>query len=146
MFRHILIPTDGSSFSDTAVKNGVKLAKEMNAKVTGLHVTEPFHVMATDSETLTETRSEYESHAKASGQRVLTAFEKAAKDAGVVTFETTVVESENPYEVIINTARDKGCDLILMASHGRRGLQALLLGSETHKVLIHSKIPVLVYR
>ena len=146
MFRHVLIPTDGSSFSDTAVENGVKLAKEMSARVTGLHVTEPFRVLATDSEALTETRSGYERSAKARAQKVLAAFEKAAKDAGLVAFETVIVESENPYEVIINTAHDKGCDLILMASHGRRGLQALLLGSETHKVLIHSKIPVLVYR
>ena len=146
MFKHVLIPTDGSSFSDAAVKSGVKLAKEMNAKVTGLHVTVPFHVLTTDSEALSETRSEYERHAKTKAENALAAFENAAKGEGVVAFDKAFVASEQPYEAIINTARDKGCDLILMASHGRQGLQALLLGSETHRVLIHSKIPVLVYR
>jgi nucleotide-binding universal stress UspA family protein len=145
MFRHVLIPTDGSSFSDIAVTNGIKLAKGMKAKVTGLHVTVPFRILAIDSEELTETRREYESHSKARAKRILAAFETAAKGEGV-TCESAVIESEYPYEAIIDTARDKGCDLILMASHGRHGVQALLLGSETHKVLIHSKIPVLVYR
>jgi nucleotide-binding universal stress UspA family protein len=145
MFRHILIPTDGSSFSDTAVTNGIKLAKEMNAKVTGLHVTVPFHILAMDSEALTDTRPEYESHAKARAHKILAAFENAAKSDGVAC-ESVFVASEHPYEAIINTARDKGCDLILMASHGRHGLQCLLIGSETQKVLTHSNIPVLVYR
>jgi nucleotide-binding universal stress UspA family protein len=145
MFRHLLIPTDGSTFSDSAVTNGIRLAKEMNAKVTGLHVTVPFHILATDSEALTDTRREYESHAKARAHKVLGAFENAAK-GDAVACETVFVESEHPYEAIINAARDKGCDLILMASHGRRGLQGLLIGSETQKVLTHSNIPVLVYR
>ena len=146
MFNHILIPTDGSPFSDYAVKRGIELAKQMKAKVTALHVTEPFQVLSTDSEVLTEQRKEYETHAKANAEKILAAFEKEAKSGGVAAFERAWVVSEQPYEAIIGTARDKGCDLILMASHGRRGLQALLLGSETHKVLIHSKIPVLVYR
>lgn len=146
MFNHLLIPTDGSPFSDSAVKKGVKLAKEMNAKVTGLHVAEPFRIVTTDSEVLTETRTEYEAHAKATAEKILAAFEQDARKAGVSAFERAFVVSEQPYEAIISTAENKGCDLILMASHGRRGLDALLLGSETHKVLIHSKIPVLVYR
>ena len=144
MFRHILIPTDGSSFSDTAVNKGIQLAKAVNAKVTGLHVTVPFHVLATDSEALTDTRREYENHAKATAQSVLTAFEKVAKSEGVA-YDGAFVSSDHPYEAIINAARDKGCDLILMASHGRHGLQGLLIGSETQKVLTHSKIRVLVY-
>lgn len=145
MFRHVLIPIDGSSFSDGAVKAGIKLAKEMNAKLTGLHVTVPFHMMAADSQALTDTRAEYENHSKAKAQKVLAAFEKAAKSEGVAC-ESAFVAGEHPHETIINAARDKGCDLILMASHGRRGLQGLLIGSETQKVLTHSKIPVLVYR
>lgn len=145
MFRHVLIPTDGSTFLDSAVKSGVKLAKEMNAKVTGLHVTAPFRVLAGNSEALTDTRAEYESHAKASARNVLAAFDRAAKTEGVAC-ESAFVASEHPYEAIIEAARDKGCDLILMASHGRRGLQGLLIGSETQKVLTHSRIPVLVYR
>ena len=146
MFSHILIPTDGSPFSDAAVKRGVKLANEMNAKVTALHVAEPFRVLSTESEVLTDTRGEHEARARANAEKVLAAFEKDAKSAGVAAFDRVFLVSEHPYEAIIGTAGDKGCDLILMASHGRRGLQALLLGSETHKVLIHSKIPVLVYR
>jgi len=146
MFSHLLIPTDGSPLSDAAVKRGVELAKEMNAKVTGLHVAEPFRVLSTESEVLKDTREEYYASARANAEQVLAAFETAAKSAGVSAFERVFVVSDHPYEAIIDTARDKGCDLILMASHGRRGLQALLLGSETHKVLVHSKIPVLVYR
>ena len=146
MFSHLLIPTDGSPLSSAAVKRGVELAKEMNAKVTGLHVAEPFRVLSTESEVLKDTREEYYASARANAEQVLAAFETAAKSAGVSAFERVFVVSDHPYEAIIDTARDKGCDLILMASHGRRGLQALLLGSETHKVLVHSKIPVLVYR
>ena len=146
MFSHLLIPTDGSPLSDAAVKRGVELAKEMNAKVTGLHVAEPFRVLSTESEVLKDTREEYYASARANAEQVLAAFETDAKSAGVSAFDRIFVVSDHPYQAIIDTARDKGCDLILMASHGRRGLQALLLGSETHKVLVHSKIPVLVYR
>ena len=145
LFKHILIPTDGSTFSDTAVREGIKVAKSMNAKVSGLHVVLPFHVLATDSETLTETRHEYENQTKRNAEKILTAFEAAAKKAGI-SCDSGFVISEHPYEVIIMTAQEKGCDLIMMASHGRRGLQGLLIGSETQKVLTHSKMPVLVYR
>ena len=145
MFKHILIPTDGSTFSDIAVREGIKTAKSMNAKVSGLHVILPFHVLAADSETLTDTRGEYEKHTKRKAEKILTAFEAAAKMEGV-SCDSCFVSSEHPYEAIIKTAQDKGCDLVMMASHGRRGLQGLLIGSETQKVLTHSKIPVLVYR
>jgi nucleotide-binding universal stress UspA family protein len=145
MFKHVLIPTDGSSFSESTVKNGIKLAKEMNAKVTGLHVTAPFHVLTADSKALTDTRAEYESRSKAAAKEVIAAFDKVAKSEGV-SCDSAFVAAEHPYEAIISAARDNGCDLILMASHGRRGVQGLLIGSETQKVLTHSKIPVLVYR
>ena len=145
MFNHILIPTDGSAFSDMAVREGIKVAQSMNAKVSGLHVVLPFHVLATDSDTLTETRDECEKHTKRKAEKILTSFEAAEKKAGV-SCDSGFVSSEHPYEAIIKTAQDKGCDLIIMASHGRRGLQGLLIGSETQKVLTHSKMPVLVYR
>ena len=146
MFSNILIPTDGAPLSDAAVKRGVELAKHMNAKVTCLHVAEPFRVLGTESEVLKDTREEYYACAWANAEEVLAAFEEDAIAAGVANVERVFLVCEHPYEAIIDTARDKACDLIVMASHGRRGLQALLLGSETHKVLVHSKIPVLVYR
>jgi nucleotide-binding universal stress UspA family protein len=146
MFTHVLIPTDGSLFADTAVKNGARLAKEMNAKATFVHVIEPFEVPVGGVPSLSEARRAHESRANARCRKLLASLKKAAKDMGLAHCETVVAKSDQPYQVIIDTARDNGCDLILMASHGRRGLDALLLGSETHKVLIHSKIPVLVYR
>ncbi|HXM82394.1 MAG TPA: universal stress protein [Burkholderiales bacterium] len=145
MFRHILIPTDGSSLSARAVERGIEAAKGIGAKVTAVHVGTPFHVLAADAEALTDTREEYERHIKRRGREMLAAIEKSAKDKGVPC-DSAFVNSEHPYEAIIKTAKDKGCDLILMASHGRKGVKGLLLGSETQKVLTHSSIPVLVYR
>jgi nucleotide-binding universal stress UspA family protein len=145
MFKHILIPTDGTSFSRVAVDRGLELAKGMDAKVTVVHVGTPFHLITADSAVLSDTRDAYERHIKAQGAEIISEVEAAAKKKGVNCRGIFVV-AEHPYEAIIKTARDGGCDLILMASHGRRGLKALLLGSETQKVLTHSSIPVLVYR
>jgi len=146
MFSHILIPADGSPSADSAVKRAIKLAKELNASVTGLHVAEPFHTLDADSKVLPERRARHEKLSKAYAEKILDALENDAKSEGVAAFHRAFAVSDEPYAAIIATARDKGCDLIAMASHGRRGLQALVLGSETHKVLLHSKIPVLVYR
>ncbi len=145
MFQHILIPTDGSILSAAAVDNGISLAREIGAKVTVLTVTEPFHVLSTDPKQIAETRSVYETHMKTEAARYLTEAEHKAKAKGV---QCTVVqvEQEHPYKAIIETAAKSGCDLITMASHGRRGVSALVIGSETTKVLTHSSIPVLVYR
>ena len=145
MFKHILIPTDGSTLSQAVFRDGVTFAKEINAKVTAVHVGEPFHMLATKVEALTDTREEYDRRVKRKAESILAPFEKAAKEAGV-SCDSTFVSSEHPYQAIIDTAREKGCDLIMMASHGRRGVRGLLLGSETQKVLTHGKVPVLVYR
>jgi len=145
MFKHILLPTDGTELSRAAVESGFAMAKGIDAKVTVLHVGTPFHVFAADSAALTDTRGEYEGHMKAKGAEIAVAVEAEAKKKGV-NCRSAFVVSEQPYEAIIKTARDEGCDLILMASHGRKGVKGLLLGSETQKVLTHSSIPVLVYR
>ena len=145
MYKHILVPTDGSDLSDKALRGGLKMAKAMDAKLSALHVTRPFHVIATDARALTDTREEFEKHSETAALKILGDCEAKAAEEGV-RYEGSFVPSDNPFEAIIRAAQDKGCDLILMASHGRRGIQGLLLGSETQKVLTHSKIPVLVYR
>jgi nucleotide-binding universal stress UspA family protein len=145
MFRHILVPTDGSRLSDVAVQKAIEIAKESDARLTAIHVGTPFHVITINSEALTDTRDAYERHMKEKGREILSAVEKAAEQKGVRCAGRFEV-SEQPYEAIINAAAETGCDLIVMASHGRRGVKGLLLGSETQKVLTHSSVPVLVYR
>ena len=145
MFKHILIPTDGSEISAAAIESGVRFAKEINAKVTGLTVTTPFHIMAVESVTVLNDSQKYDANAKARAMYNLDVVKQAAEKAGVE-YELVHASGEHPYEEIVRTAEEKGCDVIFQASHGRRGVQALLMGSETTKVLTHSKIPVLVYR
>lgn len=145
MFKHILIPTDGSELSNIAIQNGVKFAKEINAKITGLTVTAPYHYIAVEALQVTDTPTQYEIDMKTLAERNLSVLRQAAEDAGVPC-DLVHRSSEHPYEEIVNTAQDRGCDVIFQASHGRRGMRALIVGSETNKVLTHSKIPVLVYR
>ena len=121
------------------------MAKSINAEVTGFHVILPFHVFTLQTEMLEDTKAQYESESKVHAEQFLGVIKKAAEKAGV-SCDTDYVTSSHPYEMIIQAAEKKGCDLIMMASHGRRGVQALLIGSETQKVLTHTKIPVLVFR
>jgi len=145
MFKHLLLPTDGSAASEVAIRQAITLAKENQAKVTGLHVVQPFHVFAYDVEMIENTQVTYSAQAEARAQRYLEAIAKAAEESGVPS-ETQSVTDEHPYEAIIRTAKNRGCDLIVMSSHGRSGLKALFLGSTTQKVLAHSALPVLVLR
>ncbi|MPW18116.1 universal stress protein [Paraburkholderia sp. CNPSo 3157] len=145
MFKHLLVPTDGSARSEEAIHMAVSLAKEFEARITGIHAIPEFHLLTYDSQMLADTRSEYAQHAKNHAERYLAFLERAATDAAV-TCDTTWVASDHPYEAIIRTAQERHCDLIVMASHGRHGVKGLLIGSETQKVLIHSRIPVLVCR
>ena len=145
MFKHLLLPTDGSELSEIAIQKGIQFAKEINARVTGFHVLPEFHVFTYRTEMLEETREEFTRDARTRAAQYLSVIEKTATQAGV-RCSTGYTTSAHPYEAIIRAAEENGCDLIMMASHGRRGVQALLIGSETHKVLTHSKIPVLVYR
>ena len=117
----------------------------MNAKVTGITVTTPFHLIAMDPETLTDTADTYKKRTTALTAKYLKQVSDAAAAAGV-SCAAIHVEHEHPYRAIIDAAKKNGCDLVAMASHGRHGLSALVLGSVTVKVLTHSNIPVLVYR
>jgi len=145
MFKHILLPTDGSKLSEKSVKQGIRMAKALNAKVTALHVVPKFHTFTYQSEMLESTRREYEADAAVRTKNYLEFVRKVAASSDVKC-ETAQVASDQPFKEIIKAAEKKSCDLILMASHGRRGLEGFLLGSETQKVLTHSTVPVLVYR
>jgi nucleotide-binding universal stress UspA family protein len=145
MYKHLLLPTDGSELAGKAVQGGIALASEMGAKVTVLTVLPPFHVFTTDAQMIEDTPGQYKERIRKQAARTLGDASAAAKAAGVA-IDTVQVEHEHPYQAIIDTAGSKGCDLIVMASHGRRGVAAIVPGSETVKVLTHSKIPALVYR
>ena len=146
MFKNILIPTDGSEQSQRAIRTGVELAKLHGAKVTGVHVIPDYHLLIAYEgafDPVTEERIEEE--AKARADTYLGFMRETAGEAGVPC--STVCEtSDHPYDAILKTADTHACDLILMTSHGRKGLAAVLLGSETRKVLTHAKVPVLVVR
>ncbi|MEK1889756.1 MAG: universal stress protein [Phyllobacterium sp.] len=145
MFSRILIPTDGSWLSSLAVEKGLEFARDANASVTIITVTEPFHIITAEPEQIRGTRDDYEKYARMEAAKSLTNAELKAKQLGVL-HQSVQVESDEPFQAIIDAAEQNNCDLIMMASHGRRGIGALLLGSVTLKVLTHSKIPVLVYR
>ncbi|MBE0615244.1 MAG: universal stress protein [Burkholderiales bacterium] len=147
MFKNILIPTDGSKLSAKAIKSGLAYAKSIKAQVTGCYVLGPFQPYYFGDYIPPDmpTPKEFERHARESGEKHLAKMEALARAAGVK-YSGQVVKADTPYAGIISAAKKGRCDLIFMASHGRRGLSGLLLGSETNKVLTHSKIPVLVYR
>jgi nucleotide-binding universal stress UspA family protein len=145
MFKHILIPTDGSDLSRKAVLYGVQLAKSVGAKVTALTLAEPYRVASMDAVFVSIGEDEYEEESRRISEKALEQVKMAAEAAGVPC-ETIREIHDQPYRAIIDAAHALGCDLIVMASHGRRGVSALLLGNETVKVLTHSTIPVLVYR
>jgi len=148
MYTHILIPTDGSKLSEYAVKSAVWLAKTLNAHVTGFHAM-PSTFMpyeGDDSAALDpDAMNEFVAAATARANDSLAVVEREAKTVGVP-YKTLLATSNTPHEAVIAAAKNEGCDLIAMASHGRKGLEGILMGSETVKVLTHSTIPVLVYR
>ena len=145
MYTSILIPTDGSELAGKAVQHSIALAKRIGAKVTVLTVLPPFHTFTTDTQMLEDTPAQYKARMQKHAEKTLGTVVQAAHAADVPC-EAIQIEDEHPYRAIITTANTKGCDLIVMASHGRRGISALVLGSETVKVLTHSNIPVLVHR
>ena len=143
MYNHVLIATDGSSLSGRAVDHGVELAKALGAAVSLLTVSERFHVFALDAEQVEETASTFREHMREEAIKTLSQASEVARSAGI---EATQIhlEDDEPYQAIIRTAEGRRCDLIVMASHGRSGVSAVLLGSVTSKVLTHTKTPVLV--
>lgn len=145
MFKHILLPTDGSPASQAAIPKIVALAKSEGAKVTAVHVMAQFHVFTYKTQMLEETKEEFARDSRAHAAQYLAAVETAAAEAGVACTAVTLT-ADHPHEAIIRMAAEDHCDLIAMASHGRKGIKGFLLGSETQKVLLHSTLPVLVYR
>jgi nucleotide-binding universal stress UspA family protein len=145
MYKHILIPTDGTALSESAVDKGLAFAREIGAKVTVMMTIEPAPMILMAMVQLTEQQHRYHQHASEHAAQLLAEALAKAKAIGVPC-DTVQVDHDHPYEAIINTAATKNCDLIAMASHGRRGISALVLGGETMKVLTHSTTPVLVFR
>jgi nucleotide-binding universal stress UspA family protein len=142
MYKHILIPTDGSALSAIAVREGIAFAKSINAKVTALTVSATFHSFSIDPLTVTDTLEQYRKDCDARAKRHLGMVKDAAEGAGVPFAAAHVVHDLPPRSDHQYRPPAGGCDLIFMASHGRKGMAALLIGSETMKVLTHSNIPV----
>lgn len=151
MYKHILLPTDGSKLSGTGVKEAIRLAGALRAKITALHVVANYRQHIRDVEEgymipeMQVFRRDFEKRAAAHAKKILDQVKAAAAKAGVKC-DAVVATGDLPYEMIIKQAGKSKCDLIMMASHGRSGIKGLLLGSETVKVLTHSRIPVLVVR
>ena len=148
-YKHILLPVDGSELSQKAEKECIAFVKSTGAKVTAIHVISHFHLhyqpWAAPRSVHEKIEREHEEEAKKTARKMISELQARVKAAGV-RCDALVVVGDHPYEEIIDNAEKGKCDLIMMASHGRKGLDALLLGSETVKVLTHTKIPVLVVR
>ncbi len=144
MYKHILLPTDGSELSKAAMRHGIALAKTIGAKVTALVVSTPLHSLVVDATAVSSAMNEYKALVATQTAKYLDNVRASAESAGV-DCTTVCIEHDKPYEAIVDTAKNNGCDLVVMASHGLRGVSAIL-GSETLKVLTHSAVPVLVYR
>ena len=147
MFKHSLVPTDGSGLSREPARRAVSFAKEAGARITAFYAKPEYPVTYYGEGALIDptTPEKFAELAEQQAQQVLGQLEQACAEAGVDCTKLALT-SDIPYEAIIEAADKSGCDLIFMASHGRKGFSGLLLGSETNKVLTHSKIPVLVYR
>lgn len=144
MYERILVPTDGSEITSKAVQTAIGLASRLNARIFTLSVKEPFPYSAISEMQPTPPQEFFDAQERIAASRVKQVQEAAG--AANVACESSTVEALHPWEAIIDFARQKQCDLIVMASHGRRGMASLLLGSETARVLTHSTIPVLVVR
>ena len=144
MYKRILVPTDGSDITNKAVQAAVALAKLCGAELYTIAVKEPFPYSAISEMQPVPPQEFYDAQDRIASARIA-AVATAAQAAGLVCKGHTV-EAVHPWEAIIDHAKSQGCDLIVMASHGRRGVGALLLGSETQKVLTHTALPVLVVR
>ncbi len=144
MFKHLLVPTDGSQVSEAAIDKAIQLARSLGASVTGITVSPEFHVFTFRPTEIEDTRTD-RWDMKAHAAEYLRVIENAARAAGVPC-DTVMAISDQPYEAIVSTALAVGCDLIVMGSHGRGGLKGVLLGSQTQRVLAHAPVPVLVVR
>lgn len=143
MYKHLLLPIDGSELSLRAAKAGIELAKLCQARVFALHVIAPFQNVAYLGTILASTEYAYSEEATTNAERYLADIRALAEAAGVP-FSGQAMLGQ-PAETIVQTAKEQQCDLVVMASHGWRGMTRLLLGSETQKVLLSTDVPVLVY-
>jgi nucleotide-binding universal stress UspA family protein len=145
MYKHILVPTDGSPLASTAVKAALAFAAEVHAKVTGYYAIEDMNMHHMGAYLTNELREEFDKRARTAAEQHVSEPAKAAKAAGVP-YNWMISKVVQPHEGIVEAARESGCDIIFMASHGHRGLTGMIVGSVTQKVLSHSNIPVLVFR
>lgn len=145
MFKHVLLPTDGSPVSDAVIQKIILFAREVQATVSGVHVMPEFNFLLFEPMILEDSRAQFAQENLARSTQFLAALQAVANAAGVAC-QTVSVTSDHPHEAILKVAEERGCDLIAMASHGRKGIRGFLLGSETQKVLAHSSLPVLVFR
>jgi nucleotide-binding universal stress UspA family protein len=146
MFRHILIPTDGSPVANKAAKAGIALAHRLGARVTAYFAIEELQMVYVEGFAFSQKDfDDFDARAREAGQKHVDAIGKMAKATGVPC-TSVVAKARTPYEGIVAVAKKRKCDVIFMASHGRRGLSKLMMGSVTQKVLMHAKIPVVVYR
>ena len=145
MYKHILVPTDGSALAAKAVRASIDFAAEVGARVTGYYAIEDMNMHHIGAHLTKDLVEEFDRRSRVAAEDQASEPAAAAKAAGVA-FDWKVSKVSQPHEGIIEAARDAGCDIIFMASHGHRGLTALFVGSVTQKVLSNSKIPVLVFR
>jgi nucleotide-binding universal stress UspA family protein len=147
MFKHILLPTDGSALSERTAQQAIKVAKALGAKITVVHVIGGYDItLASDylgTPDIPDVRQRFAQEMAVHAKEILSPIKGAARKAGVEC-DSVVATGDSPYETILKQAAQSGCDLIMMASHGKKGYDGVLLGSETQKVLTHGKIPVLV--
>ncbi len=146
MFKHILMPTDGTAHSERAIERGIELAKLCGAKVTGIHVMPDYRMMVAGVEMLpTGVDANMDLQAREQAKHFLAFVQKTADAAGVP-WDTVIAEGQQPYDAIVDCANERGCDLIVMTSRHRTGLAALIMGSEASRVLHRASIPVLTFR
>lgn len=146
MFKHILMPTDGSEHSERAIKRGIELAKLCNAKVTGIHVIPDYHMMiAYEGAFDSVTEEKIQEDAQQNAARFLE-FVRTSAAAANVPCDTVVTTNVHPYDAIVNTANERGCDLIVMTARYRKGLVKLIMGNEATRVLHRASIPMLIFR
>ncbi|MGI9411944.1 MAG: universal stress protein [Hyphomicrobiaceae bacterium] len=145
MYTNILLTTDGSELATRSVEQGIGLAKALGANTTVLTVIQPLHTVAPAEAMIAFPAAEYDKHAQQNADKILQRAKEAA-DMAEIACTTKSVTHDAPWQAIVDTAADTGCDLIVMGSHGRTGLSKLVIGSETQKVLAHTTIPVLVTR
>ena len=145
MYAHILISTDGSELSNKALVEGASLAKQLGANVTIVTAVATQEPEFVEDELIGPDQRELQEIAQNEAKQILASAKQIVESAGVSCRTVSAID-RRPYEAILDTADSNGCDLIVMASHGRSGIGALLIGSETQKVLTHGKLPVLVHR